>query len=174
MNHTVLLVGSGTDAAFVGSPISLENLTLADEPAPPGYVASLGGYSNRFLWSMVKLSVIPPGSKTPANSTGTRELAPYGAADVSFRGVRFVANRVGAAVSLRYLRRVVVHGCEFVGGNLLVWGPTIDLRVTNNSARLSCGAQVRVRSQARARGGGQSQWPAACQRLSRALGCKEA
>lgn len=86
----MLLVGSGTDAAFVGSPISLENLTLADEPAPPGFIASLGGYSNRFLWSMVKLSIIPPGSKTPANTTGTKELAHCGASDVSFRGVKCV------------------------------------------------------------------------------------
>lgn len=89
---------------------------------------------------MAKPAIIPPGSATPGNSTGTREFASYATTDVSFRGVRFVAHRVGASVVLRYLKRVRVEDCEFVGGGISIWVPVVDVQIRNNTGRLSCGA----------------------------------
>ena len=139
MNETKLLVGPGTDAAFAAALVGLSNLTLSDTPMPNGQEFSVNGSSIRALWTMTKLAVIPPHAATPANSTGMQEMAEFAGTDIAFRSVRFVSHRVGAGLSLRYLKRAVVEDCEFIGGNLNLWGPLADVRVEGNRGRLGCG-----------------------------------
>jgi hypothetical protein len=139
IDKTTLLVGPGTDAAFAAALVGLSNLTLSDTPMPDGLQFTVNGSSVRALWTMTKLAVIPPHAKTPANSTGMHEMAAFAGTDIAFRSVRFVSHRVGAGLSLRYLKRAVVEDCEFIGGNLNLWGPLADVRVEGNRGQLSCG-----------------------------------
>ena len=139
MEATKLLVGPGTDAAFSAALVGLQNLTLGDTQMPDAGDFSVNGTSIRALWTMTKLAVIPPQAETPANSTGMQEMAAFAGTDIAFRSVRFVSHRVSAGLSLRYLKRAVIEDCEFVGGNIALWGPLADVRVEGNRGRMSCG-----------------------------------
>jgi hypothetical protein len=41
-------------------------------------------------------------------------------------------------LAIRYMKRVQVDSCVFEGGNINVWGPVIDVRLTNNIALMNC------------------------------------
>eukprot|EP00039_Didymoeca_costata_P022942 m.347571 g.347571 ORF g.347571 m.347571 type:complete len:976 (-) comp33540_c0_seq1:46-2973(-) len=136
MNNTIFVIGIGSDAGFYAAEVSLMDLTLQDVQSTS---YSVNGTSIRALWSMVKLAVIPRGQATPQNSTGSTEGALYTSTDMVFRRVRFIAHRVGTGLSLRYMKRVTVEQCEFIGGNLNAWGPLHDLHIYDNTGKMSCG-----------------------------------
>ena len=141
---TKLVVGPGTDAAFSAALVGLSNLTLSDTPTDALF--RVNGTSIRALWTMTKLAVIPPGAKTPAESTGMQEMAVFAGTDIAFRSVRFVSHRVGTGLSLRYLKRAVVEDCEFISGNLALWGPLSDIRILGNRGILNCDGSDGVKS----------------------------
>ena len=140
MNSTTLLVGPNTDAAFAAAQVGLEDLTLADTPAANGRINgfAVNGTSIRALWTMTKLTVISPGAKTPASATDSAGMATYEGSDLTFRRVRFLTHRVGCGLALRYMKRVQVDNCVFIGGNINVWGPVLDVKITNNVGFMNC------------------------------------
>ncbi len=147
----VTLVGAGRDATtlrigplvsqgFWGSAVSLEDLTLTDYLERPG-IENVTGENQvngvplayqRALWSQDTCSWWGQAwlneTRKP-QCTDPWASRQFAMTDISFHRVSFDMNRVDHTLSVRYVNRLRVDDCLFIGGGVFIAGPTRDVRL---------------------------------------------